>query len=240
MIVFYTASRNLYLHLQPPIASLLDHNPDIEKIYVLCEDDDLGWDTPPQVECINVAGQTVFPADGPNYRTGFSYVTLSRAIIADLVPKKHDRIIQLDADTIINDSLQELWDMDIDGYWLAAVKENERHTQHAFEHIDPRYFNVGVALLNLKQIRKDKVTPKLIEALNTIYMPWIDQDAWNLLGLPEGKILELTDVRWNESYMTGETDNPAIVHFCCVQRWWANHDFHRREYWRKYRKKINN
>ena len=238
MIVFYTASRNLYPHLQPPIASLLDHNPDIEKIYVLCEDDSLGWDTPKQVECINVANQTTFPPDGPNYRTGFSYVTLSRAVIADLVPKKYDRIIQLDADTIINDSLQELWNMDLGDYWLAAVPENELHTQHAFEEYDERYFNVGTAVLNLKQIRKDKVTPELIEALNTIYMPWIDQDAWNYLGLPLGKIMELP-VRWNESKMTGETDNPGIVHYCCISEWWKNHAYHRRDFWRKYRAPLS-
>lgn len=239
MIVFYTASRNLYPHLYPPIMSLLDHNPDVEKIYVICEDDNLGWDTPPQVECIDVSKQTNFRPDGPNYRTGFSYVTLSRAVIADLVPLKYDRIIQLDADTIVNDSLQELWDMDLDGYWLAAVPENERHTQHAFEEYDERYFNVGVAVLNLHQIRKDHITPQLIDGLNRIYMPWIDQDAWNYYGLPLGKIAELP-VRWNESIMTGETDNPGIVHYCCVSRWWANHEFHRREFWRKYRPKTNN
>ncbi len=238
MIVFYTASRNLYPYLYAPINSLLTFNPDVEKIYVICEDDNLGWDTPDQVECINVSGQTLFPPDGVNYRTGFSHVTLMRACIADLVPESVEKIIQLDADTIINDRLDPLWNLDMGDCWIAAVKENEMSTQKAFADLSDKYFNVGIAVLNLKQIREDGITEKLIDVLNRVYMPWIDQDAWNYYGLMNDKILEIEDVRWNESFVTGYTDDPGIVHFCGVSKWWTNHDYFRRDYWRKYRPPI--
>lgn len=236
MIVFYTASRNLYEHLYPPIMSLLDTNPDVEKIYVVCEDDSLGWDTPKQVECINVSGQQVFPSSGPNYRTSYSHVTLMRAYIANLVPDTVERIIQLDADTIIADSLQPLWDMDLEGKWIAACKENEFSTQKAFLSLDDRYFNVGVAVLNLKQIREDEVTGKLVNYLNTAQAPWIDQDAWNLIGLRYRKIVEIEDVRYNECFVVGYTSDPAVVHYCAVQRWWDNLKSFRHEYWEKYQR----
>lgn len=236
MTVFFTASRNLYPYLYPPIYSLLETNPDVEKIYILCEDDELNvsWDVPEQVECINVSGERVFLQDSPNIRTAFSRVTLMRACIADLVPESVKRIIQLDADVIITDSLQPLWDLDMTGKWIAACKENEKSTQKAFQDLDERYFNVGVAVLNLEQIRKDGITQRIVNYLNTVYMPWIDQDAWNNFGLKEGKILEIENVRYNESFVTGYTEDPAIVHFCGIGCWWLPKQYYRREYWDKY------
>lgn len=235
MIVFFTASRNLYPHLKPPIRSLLEHNPGTEKIYVICEDDDLGWETPDQVECINVSGQNTFPNNGPNYRTAFSHVTLMRACIADLVPETVEKIIQLDADVIIADSLQPLWDIDLADKWIAACAENEKCSQLAFRDLSDKYFNVGVAVLNLKQIRADRVTGMLVNYLNTAQVPWIDQDAWNLFGLKHKKIIEIKEKRFNECFVVGYTEDPAVVHYCAVQRWWENdRKCFRHEYWEKY------
>ena len=42
-------------------------------------------------------------------------------------------------------------------------------------------------------------------------------------------------MRWNENQMTGETDDPAIVHYCAVRDWWTSRTMHRREYLDKYK-----
>ncbi len=92
---------------------------------------------------------------------------------------------------------------------------------------------MGVALINLQQMRKDKIEPVMVEYLNTVPQPWADQDAWNKYAIEQDKAATL-DVRFNENKMTGYTDDPAIVHYCAISDWYSNHGMSRRQYLDKY------
>ena len=83
-------------------------------------------------------------------------------------------------------------------------------------------------------MRTDKIQDAMVEYLNTVPQPWADQDAWNMYGLKQGKFVMLP-VRYNETNMTGKTDNPAIVHYCGIPDWWDNRTMERREYLDRYR-----
>ena len=231
MNVFYVASRNLYEHLLPPVRSLLDHHSDA-RIFLLVEDDKVPG-MPDNCICINCSDQHWFGPGCPNIKTVFSYICLMRACVDKLLPDDMDRVIQLDADTIITDSLDDMWNIDLTDKWIAACPENENHTQFAYEAFSDKYYNVGTAVLNLKQIRADNIMERMRVYLNTAKLPWIDQDAWNYFGLRYKKIIDL-DVRFNESKMTGITDSPAIVHYCAVSKWWDGHKYDRCEFWEKY------
>ena len=219
MNVVYAVTRNFYDKILPSIYSLREHNPDV-KIYVIAEDDSVGI----PVEVINISDQKFFTEDNVNYFNRYTYINLLKVCYPSLLPC--DKVLHLDADTIVCDSLEQFWETDLTDKWVAAVDE-VRGNYHPF---GVHYYNMGVALINLDQMRKDKVEPIMVDYLNSKRQPWADQDAWNEIGLKWRKFVEV-DVRYNENFATGQTDNPAIVHYCGIQKWYeCRHNMPRVEY----------
>lgn len=227
MIIVYAMSRNLYPCFLPTLTSLLEHN-DPERIYILAEDSCLPYDLPDICKVINVAGQTVFPPTGPNSRTVFTYMAMMRACYTDLLPTEH-KVIQLDIDTIICDSLEPLWDIDMTGKWLAACPEYKG----IYKPWDKTYYNIGVAVYNLDQMRADNAMGKMVNMLNTRHLWCIEQDAINFFAVPD-KVVPIP-VRYNESFCCGQTDHPAVVHYAGFPDWWTRSDMPRVGYLDRYR-----
>lgn len=225
MIVTYAATRNLYPYMLPSIVSLMEHN-EVETIYLLIEDDALPYPTPKQCKCINVSGQTIFPKDGVNYRNRFTYMVLMRTAYTRILPV--GKVLQLDVDTIITDSLEELWNTDLEGKWFAAVNEDKG----SFRPYGPEYYNFGVVLFNLDQIKKDGIEDKLIYNLNNKHYQFLDQDAWN--EQKDGKVVRLPS-RFNECFATNYSDDPAIVHYAGYPDWMTNGTMPRVSYLEKYK-----
>lgn len=72
-----------------------------------------------------------------------------------------DKIILIDADTIIQSSLKELWDMEIK--YIGATQSHLSGERQAEEHGHSRYFLSGVMVMNLKNLRKDNFTEKCLQ-----------------------------------------------------------------------------
>lgn len=224
MNIVYAMTRNVYQKILPSMRSLAEHHPDA-KVYVLAEDNELPFETPIKATVINMTGQEYFPESGPNYRNMFSYINLLKVCYPLILNVK--KVIHLDIDTIVCGSLDGLWKTDVKGKWAAAVQEYEG-TYRPFGDI---YYNMGVALINLAQMKKDNASEEMAEYLNTVKQPWADQDAWNR---HLDKITPL-DVRYNESVKTGKTDDPAIVHFCSIGDWYENPNTDRYGYLARYK-----
>lgn len=228
MTVVYAMTRNLYPHFLPALRSLLEHNSP-EKVYILAEDDNLPYDLPDACEVVNVSGQTWFQPDGPNMRSMFTYMAMVRACYAYLFPDL-DRVLQLDIDTIVCDDLSPVWETDLTGKWFAACPE---YLAHYNPFGNDKYYNIGVCVYNLEQMRRDNIVPALIDVLNNRKMMCVEQDAINLLGVPD-KVTDIP-VRYNESFCCGTTDNPAVVHYAGQPNWFANKSMPRAAYMDKYR-----
>lgn len=222
----YSGTRNLYSNMVTAAKSLIA-NSSIDKIYFLIEDDTFPEWLPSQIETINVSGQKFFPNNGANFRTSFTYMSLLRVCYAKLFPDL-DKILQLDVDTICVDNVDYLWEIKMGDKWFAAVVED----LGTYKPFGRKYYNIGVAMFNLDYIRKDEIDERLIQYLNTVKVPYIDQDAWNRFGI--GRDLALP-VRYNECFVTGYTDDPAIVHFAGFKEWDKNPNVARKEYIKHYR-----
>lgn len=221
MNVVYAATRNLYEQMMPSIRSLLDHNR-LETLYLVIEDDSFPYEIDVNVRILNMSHQTYFGPGCVNIHTRFTYMAMLRAVYADFLDC--DRVISLDCDTIVNDSLLPIWEMDLEGKWFAAALEPYKTMLYRHS-----YFNLGVAVFNLAQMRKDEAVSKLIEILNRDQLPFVDQDA---LSSFYEKAVEMP-CRYNETAFTGMTDNPAIVHYAAVPDWYTDRSVHRSEYlWR--------
>lgn len=169
----YSGTRNVYEQMLTAAKSLLVHS-NVEKIYFLIEDDQFPYELPPEVECKNVSNQTYFSPEGPNFQNKWSYMVLLRAAYTKIFPDL-DKILSLDIDTIVEENVSELWDIDISKYYLAAAEEIPVQGR------DIPYFNMGVVMFNLNKIREDKQDDVAINALNTYLYLLAEQDCFNEL-----------------------------------------------------------
>ena len=153
-------------------------------------------------------------------------MALMRVCLPELIRAK--KVISLDVDTIVCDSLEPIWNTDLTGKWIAWCVEYKGY----YKPYGPKYHNMGVAVMNLEQMRKENVTQLLVEELNTCKFIFPEQDAMNLEA-GEEKSVDI-DVRYNEAFCTGYTDNPAIIHYAGHPDWYENRSMYRWEYLARY------
>ena len=223
--VVYCVTANYIDKIKPSIRSLRDFNPDA-KIYLVTEADSCDL---PNVNVVDIREQKWFkPESCVNYQNPYTYIGLLKVCYGELLPC--DKVIHMDADTIINGNLQEFYDTDLEGKWFGMVEEKQGRYRPFGEH----YYNAGVFVLNLKQMREDKIQDAMVEYLNTIPQPFCEQDAFDKFGIENDKIVEI-DVKWNENCATGYTNHPKIVHYCAISDWWTSRTMYRVEYLDLYR-----
>jgi lipopolysaccharide biosynthesis glycosyltransferase len=113
--------------------------------------------------------------------------TWYRIFLPELRPAV-DRVLYLDADLIVTDSLAPLFELDLTGHWVGAVtnvlQHNHFHRPAELGLAGPEvYFNAGVLLMNLAEMRRDGRTRALLDygRANADRLEWRDQDALNVV-----------------------------------------------------------
>lgn len=97
-----------------------------------------------------------------NMTWSISMSAYARLFVADMVPADMDRILYLDCDILVCDSLQRLWNTDLQGYALGAVQDAISNTTKATVGLAPeeQYFNSGMLLINLAKWREQNIGGK--------------------------------------------------------------------------------
>lgn len=129
----------------------------------------------------------------PRYTEAASFRLLLPELLPDL-----DRILYLDCDIIVRQDLARLWrETELGDNYMGVVYEAAIEGQaERFRAIgcDPaRYFNSGFLLMNLAQMRAEKVSERLLEACRVPYLEFPDQDALNQVCL--GRVLPLSPLQ---------------------------------------------
>lgn len=230
MNIVYAMTRNVYEWILPSLRSLAETNPNAN-VYILAEDDELPFETPLPCTIVNISECHMFDRSVNIGNRFGGYINLLKVYYPTLLPNL-DKVLHLDIDTIICDRLDEFYDIDLTDKWFASVPEWIAH--HGREKMfGDIYYNAGVLLINLEQMRKDKIEDTMARFLIEVEQPFADQDAWNKYGIEQDKAV-IAPLRYNENMSTGYTDNPAIVHFCGYHDWWDNKNIVRREYLERY------
>lgn len=215
----YSATRNLYYDMIPSIKSLVMHS-DVDRIFLLIEDDRFPFFLPDFVETRNISTQTYFSPASINYENPFTYMVLLRTALSKILPDC-DRVLSLDCDTAVNQDISDLWDIDMRYNYYAAVAE---HTKifHQYSPTGP-YYNAGVMLCNLELLRKDGMDDVMMTDLLATKYQFIEQDCINRNCA--GRILELPSV-YNDSFATerNKLEDIKIAHFAGTRQW-QNNDF---------------
>lgn len=126
----------------------------------------------------------------PRYTEAASF----RLLLPELLPE-YDSIVYIDCDVIVRQDIGRLFrETDLGDNYMGAVFEAPIEQQaERFKALgcDPNcYFNSGFLLMNLKQMRLEKVSEKLLEACRVPYLEFPDQDALNQVC--QGRVLPLS------------------------------------------------
>ncbi|MDO4283632.1 MAG: glycosyltransferase [Clostridia bacterium] len=104
----------------------------------------------------------------PVYQRRYPVEIYFRIFATKYLPDTMDRILYLDSDTLIINSLKELYDMDFESnYYIAST--HIRKMLHKFHEIrldmneEEPYINTGVLLINLKELRKIQLEKEVIQ-----------------------------------------------------------------------------
>lgn len=99
-----------------------------------------------------------------------------------IVPNTLERLLYLDADTLVINHLNPLYHIDLQHYPLAAVYDDYVKTQPNLGiYEEGHYFNSGVMLFNLKEWRNQRISEKALDILSSHpeKITYVDQDALN-------------------------------------------------------------
>lgn len=165
----------------------------------------------------------------------------ARFALPELLPEV-SKILYVDSDLIVLESLSKLFNADLDGKPLAAVPDVVSHFRgSAVPYLESLglpeyavYFNSGVMILDLEQWRRDEIVESLRGwiSMNESLMQKSDQSALNALLWEDCKLLPL---RWNLQVafvdpvrfgwgctreQADAVSQPAIVHYITNRKPW--------------------
>lgn len=231
--------------------SLFFNNPDADiHVYVLnCElngDDALqfqqladAWNQ--KITLLTVTDMTLFQ----NLPTTDSWTkeTYFRLLMPDLLPVEVDRILYLDVDTIVNKSIRDFYETDFRGMDFVVCEDimlnrvYKSYYQENFTEMREKefiYFNAGVMLWNLSEIRKH-YTFEMYCAKIAEYLPilqCLDQDILNAMHC--GKTITADWRQYNLLIPTAIQNHfsvkdvrnvSCIIHFLGPKPWNPDVDF---------------
>lgn len=202
-IVCYSMTRNLYPHIGPSLKSLLK-NGNVDEVYLLIEDDEIGIWHPDNVHFMNVSGQYWFRPDGPNYECGWTWMVMMKTVLCRLFPQE-SRIMSIDLDTIVLGDLSALWYLDMDRYCVAGARE-----PYWTEKYGRDYVNCGVLMWNLDKMRYGR-SDQLVKALNRKKYSFVEQDCINEQLAGEILVMDsaYNSCRWTDPPQSDE----KLIHF---------------------------
>lgn len=215
----YCGTREIYDDMETSAKSLVA-NGGIDKVHFVIEDSEFPRPLPDIIECHDVSGQRFFRADGPNMKSKYTYMAMMRVALCYVLDC--DKVLSLDADTIVKDDLGEMWEWPLDDCYFAAALEWHRSSNGL------QYCNAGVVLYNLEKMRDGKAD-ECIDVINRREYPWVEQDAASYLC--QARIYEMPS-EYNACYWTNRDDpRGKVIHYAGVP-----HDkWSRRKLPRKYR-----
>ncbi|MDC7279111.1 glycosyltransferase family 8 protein [Butyrivibrio fibrisolvens] len=210
MDVVYITDEYYIMPTTVSIVSLIENNKEaFGTIYVICEGctakelekilnlKTYRWD----IKIINVDSEKYIELEQElkdKTNTHVSRAALHKFSIPNLI-KDVDKILYIDGDIIVNKSIKNLFDIDLEGYYMAAVEDmgnlmfcykGEPSHSDRIEMKGEKYYNSGLMLLNLKEMRKDSVGEKLLDYRINKINYFMDQDAFNYCM--HERILELS------------------------------------------------
>lgn len=208
------------------ITSLLANNKDIEAINIYLLDDGITEDNLARIKLLvdsfdrkleiistTEIKQKLIQLDVVPYKG--SYTTYLKLLAVQSIETSNNLILQIDGDTIINESLAGLFEIEIDNYICAATMDCIQNSYKSLVGIraNESYYNCGVLWINQRQWRAENCEARIIEHLQTERNKYfiVDQDIINVLFRDKIKYLDIA-YNLNSNFYLFDIDD---LYFIC-------------------------
>jgi len=251
------ADSNFAMQLAVALRSLAAHHPEGCRVFVMHDaiDDELrarivrGLPAAAEVAWLAVRSPEIQAAHRPDFLPPAS---LFRLTMPSLLPDSVDRLVYLDADTVVRSSLAPLFATDLVNNFCGAVHDPLVPWAGAPMglpwrelEVDPStpYFNAGVLVVSLERWRADDVEARSLALLQRHQLRWADQCALNAVigaqwaavppvwNLQSGHLItqSLAWVVESVDEMDAALADPAVVHYTNTRyrpwQWRCDHPF---------------
>lgn len=180
-------------------------------------------------------------------RDYYTNTTYFRLFLPELYPQ-YDKVVYLDSDIIVVGDISELYNVDMGTNLITAAPDDIIQKNKVFQDYAElvvgvakyqHYFNAGVLLMNLDQLRKFKFQEKFLYLLGTVKFS-VAQDQDYLNRLCKGRTT-LISHDWNVMpYVNEETkkEDIKLIHYNFAYKPWHFEDVTYNEYFWKYAQKT--
>lgn len=249
MDILYSSSDSYAFLTGISILSLLENNKSCDRIHIYIMDNHISAENKDKlVEVVNNYGRQISfvpmpdieAMTGRNINTGrWNISTFGRLFMASVLPGNVHKVLNIDCDTIIVDSLTELWKTDISGKVFGGISEcmNDRYRRNIGKSSGEGYFNGGIVYMNCDEVRKREIENQFVEFIAKYgdSLAYLDQDVLNGVIDEDDKLMlplkydvlsiyyyttynELLKIRRSKDFYSANEyenakKNPTIVHF---------------------------
>lgn len=232
--IVLAANQAYVSYLETTIKSICSHMKQI-KFYILNEDIPTDWFQLVEnhlekidSEIVNVRCSSAMFQDYKLPTAHLNYATYFRYLIPNHT--EEDRVLYLDSDMIVTQDLSDLFELDMQGYPVAAVEDLPTTSDK---------FNAGLLLIDNKKWREEDVVTQLFDLTaqhhHEVYgdqgiLNLAFHDNWYRLPLTynlqvgsDSQQFTLGDMVWYDLFK----GKPAVIHYTTGLKPWHQHHFNR-------------
>lgn len=249
MDILYSSSDSYAFLTGISILSLLENNKAAKQINIYIMDNNITEQNKKKLcDVVEKYGRVIkfVPMPDMKEKTGldintrrWNISTFGRLYMAGALPETVHKVLNIDCDTIIVDSIEELWETDLSGKVVGGMAEciNDRYRRNVGMNDGEFYLNGGIIFLNLDEVRKHgyekKFTDYIIKYGDSL--AYLDQDVingtvpqdkkmvlpvrYNMLSpyfyvnYKQMQTMRRSDFFYNKNEYEAGVQNPGLVHF---------------------------
>lgn len=181
------------------------------------------------LEFVDVSPMLAEISDQLHTRDYYSKSTYYRLFIPELFPQL-DKALYLDCDIVLTGDVSQLYDTPLEDHLVAAVPDGAVAAIAPFREyvskrlrVDPaNYFNAGVLLMNLEQMRRCDFTGVFLRLLGAVtFRVAQDQDYLNVIC--RNRVYYLSPM-WNTMPSGIPVEQPQLIHYNLDSKPWQRDD----------------
>ena len=180
------------------------------------------------LEALGILKQRIarLPKVGMHINTPIVY---TRLFLTDIVPRQIERLIFIDSDMMVRADIAPLYDIDLEGFPIAAASDPYRTGFQTGRDLKPKryysttdlFFNAGLLVLDTRKVAGIDIVGRIMELLSPEEVAglYYDQDILNIVFRNDWKVL---DKLWNlqNPLPAHEVLDPYVVHYTGIHKPW--------------------
>ena len=196
--IIYSSDDNYCIYMGVSILSVLENNKNFNSINIYIVDNNISDGNKLELKKLVDSYQRNIIFIGfekykkylnLNMEWQISISSYARLFVANMLPSNVNKVLYFDCDTLIVDSLDELWNQDIKDFYVAGVCDTvPSNTKQAIGlNSTDFYINAGMILINLKKWREDNLEKRLLDFIDDYNGNVIHHDQGVINGVIKNK-----------------------------------------------------